>query len=230
MNDRHDRGGTRAGALGEAPAGAVRPMSPSSLARVMIEGPAGLIETDINDPGAARRGLALVAHPNPLQGGSKDNKVVTTLAKTFFALGCLAARPNFRGTGASQGRHDEGRGEVEDLVAVARYLRARYGALPLLAAGFSFGASVQLCAAGLLEPARLVLVAPAVTRAMASPAPRGTLVIHGEHDEVVPLAAVLDWARPQRLPVLVVPGCGHYFHGRLGELSEIVLRHLGSGW
>ncbi|HXF65468.1 MAG TPA: alpha/beta hydrolase [Burkholderiales bacterium] len=208
----------------------VRPMPAASLTRAMIEGPAGAIETDINDPGAARRAIALVAHPNPQHGGTKDNKVVTTLAKTFFALGCAVARPNFRGTGASEGRYDEGRGESEDLIAVARHLRARYGALPLLAAGFSFGAYVQARAAGRLEPARLVLVGPAVNRFHAEPVPPGTLVIHGERDEVVPLAAVLDWARPQQLPVVVLPGCGHFFHGRLGQLSEIVLRHLASGW
>lgn len=208
----------------------VRPLPAASLTRAMIDGPAGAIETDINDPGVSRRALALVAHPNPLQGGTKDNKVVTTLAKTFFALGCTVARPNFRGTGASEGRYDEGHGETEDLIAVARHLRARYGALPLLAAGFSFGAYVQIRAAGRLEPAQLVLVGPAVNRFHAEPAPPGTLVIHGEHDEVVPLAAVLNWARPQQLPVVVVPGCGHFFHGRLGELAQIVRRYLASGW
>src|SRR5215813_14494903 len=100
----------------------VRPPPPSSLSRVLIDGPAGKVETDINDPGAAR-GIALIAHPNPVQGGTKDNKVVTTLAKTFFALGYVVARPNFRGVGASEGAHDAGRGETEDMLAVAAYLR-----------------------------------------------------------------------------------------------------------
>src|SRR5512147_2136853 len=121
----------------------VRPMHPSTLERVLIDGPAGKIEIDINDPGAARRGIALIAHPNPVQGGTKDNKVVTTLAKALFALGHVAVRPNFRGVGATEGAYDEGRGETEDLLAVADYVRKRFGDLPLLLAGFSFGSFVQ---------------------------------------------------------------------------------------
>jgi len=122
----------------------VRPMPPASLTRAMIDGPAGRIETDINDPGGERRGIALIAHPNPVQGGTKDNKVVTTLAKAFFALGYVAARPNFRGVGASNGSFDEGSGETEDLLAVANYLKHQYGELPLTHAGFSFAASCKL--------------------------------------------------------------------------------------
>src|SRR5512132_431295 len=121
----------------------VRPMPASSLTRAMIDGPAGKIEADINDPGGARRGIALIAHPNPAQGGTKDNKVVTTLAKAFYALGYVTARPNFRGVGASGGQHDAGRGETEDLLAVAAYLKQQHGDLPLVLAGFSFGSFVQ---------------------------------------------------------------------------------------
>src|SRR4029077_758653 len=117
----------------------VRPPPSSSLSRVLIDGPAGKIETDVNDPGDGRGGIALIAHPNPVQGGTKDNKVVTTLAKVFFALGYVTARPNFRGVGASQGIHDAGQGETEDMLAVAAYLRQHYGELPLVLAGFSFG-------------------------------------------------------------------------------------------
>lgn len=201
-------------------------MPASSLARVAVEGPAGEIETDVNDPGNARRGIALIAHPHPLQGGTKDNKVVTTLAKVFFALGHVAARPNFRGVGASAGSHDEGRGEADDLIAVAGHLKRQYGELPLLLAGFSFGSFVQVRVAKRLHPRSLVLVAPAVNRFPAETAPRGTLVIHGELDDVVPLAAVLEWARPQSLPVVVIPGGEHFFHGRLNLLAEIVLQHF----
>jgi alpha/beta superfamily hydrolase len=204
----------------------VRPLPPVSLARVVIEGPAGGIETDINDPGSVRRGIALIAHPNPLQGGTKDNKVVTTLAKTFFALGHVTARPNFRGVGATAGTFDEGRGEAEDLGAVAAYLRQHYGDLPVVLAGFSFGAYVQTLAARRIGPQRMVLVAPAVNRFKAETVARDTLVIHGENDDVVPLAAVLEWARPQELPIMVVPGGEHFFHGRLGLLADIVLRHF----
>lgn len=207
------------------PSTEVRPMHPSTLERVLIDGPAGRIEIDINDPGAARRGIALIAHPNPVQGGTKDNKVVTTLAKTFFSLGYVALRPNFRGVGASDGAHDEGLGETEDLLAVAGYAKRRFGDLPLLLAGFSFGSFVQTRVARRLAVERLVLVGPAVNRFPAEAAPAHTLVIHGERDEVVPLAAVLDWARPQNLPIVVVPGGEHFFHGRLNLLSQIVLAY-----
>lgn len=204
----------------------VRPMPAASLARVVIDGPAGGIETDLNDPGDTRRGIALIAHPNPVHGGTKDNKVVTTLAKAFFALGHVAVRPNFRGVGASGGTFDQGRGETEDLLAVAAYLKREHGKLPLVLAGFSFGAFVQTRAARRLHPQRMVLVGPAVNRFQAENVPADTLVIHGEHDDVVPLAAVFDWARPQQLPVVVVPGGEHFFHGRLGLLAEIVVRHF----
>jgi alpha/beta superfamily hydrolase len=202
-----------------------RPMHPSSLERLAIAGPAGALETDLNDPGEPRRGLALIAHPNPVQGGTKDNKVVTTLAKTLFGLGYAVLRPNFRGVGASAGTFDEGEGETEDILAVAQYARSRFGELPLLLAGFSFGAFVQTRVAQRLAPERLVLVGPAVNRFPAATVPADTLVIHGEHDDVVPLAAVFDWARPQQLPVIVVPGGEHFFHGRLQLLAQIVQRH-----
>jgi len=192
----------------------------------MIEGPAGAIETDVNDPGNARRGIALIAHPNPVHGGTKDNKVVTTLAKVFFALGYVAARPNFRGVGASAGSHDDGRGETEDLLAVAAHLRRQYGELPLLLAGFSFGGFVQTRVAKRVHARSLVLVAAAANRFPAETVPPETLVIHGELDDVVPLAAVLDWARPQGLPVVVVPGGEHFFHGRLNLLAGLVTRYF----
>jgi uncharacterized protein len=208
----------------------VRPMPAASLAREMIDGAAGKIETDINDPGAGRRGIALIAHPNPLQGGTKDNKVVTTLAKTFFALDFVAARPNFRGVGASEGIHDSGSGEADDLVAVVGYLKKRFGDLPLVLAGFSFGSFVQARVARRVTAERMVLVGAAANRLLndKQTVPADTLVIHGEQDDVVPLAAILDWARPQGLPVVVVPGGEHFFHGRLNLLSDIVVQSFRS--
>jgi alpha/beta superfamily hydrolase len=200
-------------------------MPPSTLERLVIDGPAGALETDLNDPGLPRRGIALIAHPNPVQGGTKDNKVVTTLAKTLFGLGYVVIRPNFRGVGASAGVFDQGNGETDDLVAVIRYAKARFGELPLLLAGFSFGAFVQTRVAQQVTAQRLVLVGPAVNRFPAATLPANTLVVHGEHDEVVPLAAVLDWARPQHLPLVVVPGGEHFFHGRLHLLAQIVRVH-----
>lgn len=201
------------------------PPRPSAPERLLIKGPAGTLETDINDPGESRRGIALIAHPNPVQGGTKDNKVVTTLAKTFYGLGYVAIRPNFRGVGSSAGSFDHGNGETEDLLAVARLARARWGELPLLLAGFSFGAFVQTRVAQQLGAERLVLIGPAVNRFPAQEVPPNTLVIHGEVDDVVPLAAVFDWARPQQLPVVVVPGGEHFFHGKLHLLAKIVREH-----
>jgi alpha/beta superfamily hydrolase len=191
---------------------------------VLIPGAAGGIETDIQTPASAPRGIALIAHPNPLQGGSKDNKVVTTLARTFEKLGYVALRPNFRGVGASAGAHDKGIGETDDIIAVAEYAFARFATRALLLAGFSFGSFVQTRVAKRLPCERMVLVGAAVNRFAAESVPENTLVIHGELDDVVPLAAVLDWARPQDLPIVVVPGGEHFFHGRLTLLAQIVTR------
>jgi uncharacterized protein len=207
-------------------------LKPSATVPALIDGPAGKIEVDISDPGAGangqRRAIALIAHPHPLMGGTKDNKVVTTLARTFSALGYVALRPNFRGVGATEGTHDEGRGETDDLVALADYARTRFPGLPLTCAGFSFGAFVQTHVAQRVAPEQLILVAPAVNRFKTETVAAGTLVIHGELDDVVPLAAVLEWARPQNLPIVVVPGGEHFFHGRLNVLQQIVSRHCGA--
>ena len=192
--------------------------------RVLLPGAAGSLEVVINDPRAGRRGLALIAHPHPLYGGSLDNKVVQTLAKTFFRQGNVAVRMNFRGVGASDGVFDEGQGETQDWLVVAQALRGRFGDLPLILAGFSFGAFVQSRVAEHLQPQRLVLIAPAVGRFQMAAVPEHTLVVHGEQDDVVALADVLDWARPQSLPVVVLPGTGHFFHGKLAELARILQR------
>lgn len=193
----------------------------------LIDGPAGKLElsistahTDILRPAA--RGLALVAHPHPQHGGTMDNKVAQTLAKTFALLGYHAVRFNFRGVGRSEGSFDEGHGETEDALAALAYAQQRYGPGPAVLAGFSFGAYVQTRVAQACSPERVVLVGPAVSRFEAAPVPSNTLVIHGEEDDVVPLAAVFDWARPQQLPVIVFPGCGHFFHGRLTQLQQVI--------
>jgi alpha/beta superfamily hydrolase len=195
----------------------------NSTQKLSIDGPAGTLETVINEPGETRRGIALIAHPHPLYGGTLDNKVVQTLAKAFVELNYIAVRPNFRGVGKSAGGFDEGHGETEDMLAVANFTRHEFGALPLLLAGFSFGAFVQSRVASHLPSEKLVLIAPAVSRFAVGAVPANTLVVHGEEDDVVPLAAVLDWARPQQLPVVVLPGTGHFFHGRLTQLKQIVI-------
>jgi alpha/beta superfamily hydrolase len=148
---------------------------------------------------------------------------VQTLAKAFFALGYAAVRFNFRGVGGSAGEYDEGRGETEDALAVIADGRARYGeALPVALAGFSFGSFIVTRVSQRIEAIGLVLVGAAVNRFDVPSVPADTIVIHGEEDDVVPLADVLAWARPQALPVVVFPGSGHFFHGRLPQLSRIV--------
>lgn len=190
-----------------------------------IAGPVGPLELVIDAPqDMPARGVVVVCHPHPLHGGTMDNKVVQTLARAFLQLGYQVARFNFRGVGASAGQYDEGRGEVDDALAVIAAVRDP--ALPLALAGFSFGAYVAAAAAARL-PAdqaaeRLALVGPATSRFPVPPVPADTLVIHGESDDVVPLQATLDWARPQVLPVVVVPGVGHFFHGQLSVLKSLV--------
>lgn len=152
-----------------------------------------------------------------------ENKVVQTLAKAFAELGYLAARVNFRGVGQSEGVYDEGLGETEDMLALAEHMMREAGELPILLAGFSFGGYVQTRVAERLTVEKLVLVAPAVSRFPAGNVAANSLVIHGEADDVVPLTAVLDWARPQNLPLTVVPGVGHFFHGQLSLLKQIVM-------
>lgn len=201
-----------------------------------IAGPAGPIEIAVDQPstdaGVSLRGVAVIAHPHPLFGGTLDNKVVQTLARAFTQCGWTAVRFNFRGIGESAGTYDEGRGEVDDFLAVVR-AAAPHG--PLALAGFSFGAFVTSHAFAALASERdiqkLVLVGTAASRFQVAPidveAHMKTLVVHGEQDDTVPLTAVLDWARPQVLPVTVVPGGGHFFHGQLPLLKSLVMRHLG---
>lgn len=194
----------------------------ASTRREFIAGPAGRIECAVDKPEGVARGIALVAHPHPLYGGTLDNKVVQTLARAFVELGYEAWRPNFRGVGATEGTHDEGRGELEDLETIVKHLAPQ----KLVLAGFSFGAALQARLAERLRshasPEWLVLVGVGITRLAAPSVPAGTLVIHGENDDTVPLAAVLDWARPQELPVVLVPGADHFFHRKLHLLRRIV--------
>ncbi len=202
--------------------------------KIFVDGPVGRIEVIMENPGAPK-GIALIAHPHPIGGGANTNKVAYTLAKTFVHLGYAAFRPNFRGVGATEGEHDEGIGETEDLLAVLRDAKCRCGDLPVALAGFSFGAYCQTRVAKRLaesgHPAqRLVLVGTAAgfvegTRNYDTESvPADTILIHGSADETVPLANVFAWAQPQDLPVVVVPGADHFFHRRLHNIRDIVTR------
>lgn len=198
----------------------------ASTQRSAVAGPAGALECAIDSPATAPRGVAVLCHPHPLFGGTLDNKVVQTMARAFAQLGYTSVRFNFRGIGQSQGRWDEGRGEVDDALAVIAAHRLE--GQPLVLGGFSFGGYVASQAAkrlsGIATPAeRVVLVGPAVENFDVAAVPADSLVIHGEKDEVVALQAVFDWARPQSLPVTVVPGATHFFHGQLTVLKHIIL-------
>ena len=192
--------------------------------KLRIKGPAGAIETVIEEPAGEPRGLALVAHPHPLRGGSLDNKVAWTLARAAMSCGLVAIRPNFRGVGDSEGEFDHGVGETEDLLAVARAVEAHYGSLPWTLLGFSFGAYVQQRVAKRLHAQRLIMVGPAVSMYEFEPTQIPATIIHGDQDEVIPFAAARDYAQAHAIPLIVVEGCGHFFHGRLRELQDHVER------
>ncbi len=204
-------------------------MNPATV-RSTIPGPQGALECALDRPaaGAPNHGaLALLCHPHPLHGGTMDNKVVQTLARALVPLGFTTLRFNFRGIGASAGQWAEGQGEIDDALAVLA--AHRQPGQPLVLGGFSFGgyvatqAAARLAALGPEQTARrLVLVAPAVTNFVAAAVPTDTVLVQGELDDVVPMQAVLDWARPQQLPVTVLPGAGHFFHGQLPALKQIV--------
>lgn len=194
-----------------------------------LTGHAGSMECLLDLPAEAPRGIALVAHPHPLYGGTMDNKVAATLARTFVALGYVAARFNFRGVGASEGVHDEGIGETDDMLVMLEHMQANYPGLPVALSGFSFGTFVQarlqqrLAAEG--RPAeRLVLVGTAAGKWPVPDVPADTILIHGEVDDTITLTQVLDWARPQDIPVIVIPGADHFFHRKLGHIKNLVIQ------
>lgn len=203
--------------------------------KFFVTGAAGQLESAVNlpDPDSFPTpvGLALVAHPHPLFGGTMENKVVQTLARSFVGLGYITVRMNFRGVGQSEGVHDAGIGETDDMATLLQHMRQTYPDLPLVLAGFSFGTFVQsrlnqrLIAA---EQAvqRLVLVGAAAGKWAMPDIPPDTILIHGELDDTIPLSAVFEWLRPQDIPVVVIPGADHFFHKRLPLIKKIVTEQL----
>ena len=197
--------------------------------KFILQGGAGVMECVLDAPAETPKGIALVAHPHPLYGGTMDNKVAATLARTFVSLGYVAARFNFRGVGSSAGVHDEGRGETDDMLVMLEHMQARFPGLPVALTGFSFGTFVQaqlqqrLLAEG--RPAeRLVLVGTAAGKWPMPHVPADTILIHGEQDDTITLTQVLDWARPQDIPVIVIPGADHFFHRKLGHIKTLVMQ------
>ncbi|SAL26336.1 alpha/beta fold family hydrolase-like protein [Caballeronia peredens] len=198
--------------------------------KFLIDGPVGKIECALDRAESAPRGIALVAHPHPLFGGTMDNKVAQTLARTMVQLGYVTYRSNFRGVGQTAGEHDNGIGEQDDLLALIDHMRAQPGQsdVPIVLAGFSFGTFVlshvakRMLEAG-REIERIVFVGTAASRWEVAPVPDTTLVIHGEVDETVPIQSVYDWARPQELPVVVIPGGEHFFHRKLHILKRVIV-------
>lgn len=200
----------------------------SQTTEQIIQGPAGAIECALDAPPSEPLGVAIICHPHPVHGGTMDNKVVITLARAFMQVGFRTVRFNFRGVGASQGAWDEGAGEVDDALAVIS--AHRQPGERFMLAGFSFGAYVASQAAARLpedaKPERMALVGPSTQKQKMANVPADTIVVHGEADDVVPLAATFDWARPQALPVIVMPGVGHFFHGQITLLKNVLVGQL----
>lgn len=203
---------------------------------LVFRGAEGAIDCALDWPAATPRGWALLLHPHPLYGGARDNKVVTTLSRACVQAGLLTVRPDFRGVGESAGAYAEGRGETDDMCALVEQFAERFpdiAAQSFVLGGFSFGSAVASQVQARLQqarppvtPAALMLVGTAVERFDVARVPADTLIIHGEQDETVALANVFDWARPQDLPVVVIPGASHFFHGKLVQLKRLVQAHL----
>ena len=212
-----------------------QPDFPDASGALTLAGPAGALEAvvELPEPAHARRGVAIVCHPHPPDGGTMDNKVVTTVARTLRELGLATIRFNFRGIGASVGEYDAGEGETADLLAVADWVRAARPDHALWLAGFSFGAWIAARAAVQLPVAQLIGIAPPVTRFALAEVPRVRapwLVVQGEADEIVDPQAVFDWiaAMPEPPELVRMPDTGHFFHRKLVELRAVLAAALAA--
>lgn len=196
----------------------------------LIPGPAGSLQVLAEFPSASDDGavIAIVCHPHPLHGGTLSNKVVHQLARAFRGLGAISIRFNFRGVGESDGQYDEGRGELDDLLTVVAWAKDRWPNHGLWLAGFSFGGLIALKGARQLSPDWLVTVAPAINYFPTDALQERDfpwLLVHGDHDEIVPTETLLGWFRGlEHQPRLeLLEGAGHFFHGRLNELKQVIV-------
>ncbi|MBO7081643.1 MAG: alpha/beta hydrolase [Neisseriaceae bacterium] len=204
----------------------------SSWENLNIQGNAGQLSCLLLKPDASPQGIAVLLHPNPLHGGSNTNKVIQTAAKTLCQQDYLCILPNLRGVGESDGSHDKGIGETDDVMSIVHYAKKAYPDLShhLLLGGFSFGGYVACRATVSVLPQKLLLIGAAVGRYTepAPPIPDGvsTLFIQGAEDEVIPLSQVLEWCAPQDLPIVLIPKASHFFHGQLHNLAQAIERFL----
>ena len=201
------------------------------LQKLFIDGPAGKLEVILGKPESMPKGIAIIAHPHPLHGGTMDNKVVYTLFNTLLELEFITAKFNFRGVGQSEGKFDHGIGEIEDVITITQTVRHQFSNyptyLPLLLSGFSFGGAIQLHAAKKLNPEFLILIAPSVVNLSAPAVPKTTqfaLIIQGDKDDIVLPETLLAWATPQSQPIVFIPGTEHFFHGKLTVLKQLILK------
>lgn len=210
-------------------------MSTVAPERLLLQGAAGHIETLIESPATAPCAVAICCHPHPLFGGTITNKVIHTVARSFLAAGAVAVRFNFRGVGASEGVHDGGTGEAQDVLALAEWARSRWPGLPLWLGGFSFGSWIALRTQSTIKPQRLVTVAPPVGRwdfSAIEPPQCPWLVIQGDKDELVDASTVGRWVSSLEghgrcAPSLVMlSGADHFFHARLHEVRDAVSRFI----
>lgn len=205
-----------------------------ALERLSIAGPIGTLEGMLETPaGADCSRIAVICHPHPVYGGTMTNKVVHMLAKAFNELGVPAIRFNYRGVGASHGAYDEGRGETLDTLAVVRWAHERWPNAALWLGGFSFGGAIALRTAAQTNPVRLVTVAPAIQRVDVTrvPMPRCPwLIVQGDNDELVNAQEVQAWAQSlsPAPEFAMLAGVDHFFHGRLNELRDVVVRWVAA--
>jgi len=204
--------------------------------QIFIPGPVGQIEVFVDYPQGEVKGFAVICHPHPLQGGTPQHKVPALLAQILVENGCVVYRPSFRGSGQSEGVHDEGHGETDDVLKVIHHARLQHVGLPFYAGGFSFGAHVMAkCYDALPSELRsiqtilcgLPTATVAGVRHYQTPEIKGDILfIHGEADDVTILSDMIAWAKPQRHLVTVLPGANHFFTGYLKQLRIAIARFL----